>query len=266
MKYASVLQCDMEGDERWRDRYSRQLVLASIGEDGQRRLGGATATVVGADGLGSNSADLLVRMGFKKVMVIDGDIVELSNLHRARIYRDEDVGRHKVDILEQRLEHTITGADLETKKVGLVPDNAVDLLRGADVVLDGLDNMESRYLVNDACLDLGIPWVYGGVVSTGGMVAPFPVGGPCFRCLFPDPPLPGALPTTETVGIHPALPAVVAAIQVAHASRIVSEGIEEPKLTAMDLWSDEWRVISLEKREDCPACVQGSRGFLTGVR
>ncbi|MCK5252841.1 MAG: ThiF family adenylyltransferase, partial [Thermoplasmata archaeon] len=94
----------MEGDERWRDRYSRQLVLASIGEDGQRRLGGATATVVGADGLGSNSADLLVRMGFKKVMVIDGDIVELSNLHRARIYRDEDVGRHKVDILEQRLE------------------------------------------------------------------------------------------------------------------------------------------------------------------
>jgi len=132
------------------------------------------------------------------------------------------------------------------------------------VVLDGLDNMETRYIINDACLELGIPWVYGGVVATGGLLAPFPVGGPCFRCLFPDPPEPGVLPTTATHGIHPALPSVVASIQVALASRFVLEGISEPNMTAMDLWSDDWRVIRLTQREDCPACVQGRREFLKG--
>jgi adenylyltransferase/sulfurtransferase len=247
---------------KWRDRYSRQLVLASIGEEGQRRLGEASVVVVGAGGLGTNSVDLLVRMGFGNVLVIDDDKVDLSNLHRVRIFGEVDVGRSKVDILQYRLGHNIEGARLRTEKVRLVPENAVDLLAGADVVLDGLDNMGSRYVLNDACLDLGIPWVYGGVVSTGGLVAPFPVGGPCFRCLFPDPPGPGSLPTTETHGIHPALPSVVASIQVALASRFVLEGIGEPHLTAMDLWYDDWRVIRLTRREDCPACVQGDLGFL----
>jgi adenylyltransferase/sulfurtransferase len=251
------------GDEgKWRDRYSRQLVLASIGEEGQRRLGEAKAVVVGAGGLGSNSVDLLVRMGFGNVLIIDHDRVDLSNLHRVRIFGEVDVGRSKVDILQYRLGYNIEGADLRTEKVRLVPENALDLLKGADVVLDGLDNMESRYVLNDACLELGIPWVYGGVVSTGGLVAPFPAGGPCFRCLFPDPPEPGSLPTTETHGIHPALPSVVASIQVALASRIILQGIEEPNLTAMDLWYDDWRVIRLTRREDCPACVQGRREFL----
>jgi adenylyltransferase/sulfurtransferase len=251
-------------EEKWRDRFSRQLVLASIGEEGQRKLGDTTVAVVGAGGLGSNSVDLLVRMGFGNVVVIDDDKVDLSNLHRVRIFGDTDVGRSKVDILQYRLGYNIKGSDLRTEKVRLVPGNAVDLLKSADVVLDGLDNMEGRYLINDACLELEIPWVYGGVVSTGGLVAPFPVGGPCFRCLFPEPPQPGALPTTKTHGIHPALPALVASIQVALASRLVLEGIEEPYMTAMDLWYDDWRVIRLTRREDCPACVDGKREFLHG--
>ncbi len=264
MIYGPALHCPMAPAGKWRDRYSRQLVLAPIGEEGQRRLGKARIVVVGAGGLGSNSADLLVRMGVGKVIVIDGDKVELSNLHRVRVYGDLDVGRHKGDLLQHRLGYSIEGADLETRKVRLVADNALELLEDADVVLDGLDNMESRYVVNDACLELGIPWIYGGVVATGGLVAPFPVGGPCFRCLFADPPEPGSLPTTATHGIHPALPSVVASIQVALATRIVLEGISEPKLTAMDLWYDDWRVIELSKREDCPACVQGRRDFLGG--
>jgi adenylyltransferase/sulfurtransferase len=127
------------------------------------------------------------------------------------------------------------------------------------VVLDGLDNMESRYLVNEACIELEVPWVYGGVVATGGLVAPFPPGGPCLRCLFLDPPEPGALPTTSQVGIHPSLPAVIASVQVALASRFVLEGVTKPALVAMDLWSDDWRVIALTRRKDCPVCVQGLR-------
>ena len=252
----------MAAYEEWLDRFSRQLALAPIGEEGQRRLGEATVVVVGAGGLGTNSVDLLVRMGFGKVIVIDGDIVETSNLHRVRIYGDGDVGRPKVDVLQERLERSIKGDRLETRRMSLVPDNAVELLGGVDLVLDGLDNMETRNIVNDACLELGIPWVYGGVVATGGLVAPFPARGPCLRCLFPDPPEVEALPTTKSHGIHPSLPSVVASIQVALATRFVIEGIDEPKLTAMDLWSDDWRVVSLVRREDCPACVQGRREFL----
>ena len=254
----------MVEDDKWRDRYSRQLALDTIGEEGQRKLGKTKVVVVGAGGLGSNSVDLLVRMGFGKVVLIDGDVVERSNLHRVRMFGDVDVGRSKVDIVQSRLGYHIDGANLETRKLHLDGGNAMDLLGGADVVLDGLDNMETRYIINDACLELGIPWVYGGVVATGGLVAPFPVGGPCFRCLFLDPPEPGALPTTSTHGIHPALPSLVASIQVALASRLVLEGIHDPNLTAMDLWSDDWRVIRLTRREDCPACIQGHREYLHG--
>ena len=264
MKYTPAPFRDMAEDDRWRDRYSRQLVLSPIGEAGQRRLGKARAVVVGAGGLGSNSADLLVRMGFGKVVLIDSDTVELSNLHRVRIYGEDDVGRAKVDVMKDRLGHHIEGDALETRQAHLDGGNALDLLRGTDVVLDGLDNMETRYIINDACLELGIPWVYGGVVATGGMVAPIPDDGPCLRCIFPNPPGPGVLPTTTTHGIHPALPAVVASIQVALASRFVLEGIPEPKMTAMDLWTDDWRVIRLIRRDDCPACVQGRREFLEG--
>jgi molybdopterin/thiamine biosynthesis adenylyltransferase len=174
------------------------------------------------------------------------------------------VGRSKVDVMRQRLDRLVGGDVLETRRVRLDGGNALELLEGADVVLDGLDNMEGRYIINDACLELGIPWVYGGVVATGGLVAPFPAGGPCFRCLFPDPPGPGFLPTTATHGIHPALPSLVASVQVALASRLLLEGIEEPTMTAMDLWSDDWRVVRLTRRDECPACGQGRREFLDG--
>lgn len=262
MKYAPVLHWTMDAYEAWLERYSRQTALAAIGEEGQRRLAETSVVVVGAGGLGTNSADLLVRMGFGKVIVMDGDVIELSNLHRTRLYTEEDVGRPKVDVMMERLGHAIEGERLETLTTNLVPGNALDILRGADLVMDGVDNMETRYIINDACLELGIPWVYGGVVATGGLVAPIPAGGPCFRCLFPNPPQPGTLPTTTSHGIHPSLPSIVASIQVVLATRFVIEGIDRPELTAMDLWSDDWRVVSITRREDCPACVKGLREFL----
>jgi len=252
----------MGEEEAWRDRFSRQLVLGPIGEEGQLRLKGSTASVVGAGGLGSNSAELLVRMGFGCVRVIDHDLVELSNLHRVRLYGEGDVGRPKVDALMDRLTSVAGETRLETRRDRLGPRNALRLLAGSDVVLDGLDNMGSRYVLNDACLEMGVPWVYGGVVATGGLVAPFPPGGPCLRCLFPVPDDRGVLPTTATHGIHPSLPSAVASIQVALASRILLDGIPGPALTAMDLWSDEWRVVSLSKRADCPSCSFGRRDYL----
>jgi molybdopterin/thiamine biosynthesis adenylyltransferase len=248
----------------WQERFSRQIVLPQLGEEGQMALGKATIVIVGAGGLGSTSAETLVRMGVGHVRVIDPDVVELSNLHRVRAYGESDVGRPKVQVLAERLTGLIEGPIIEPVRQRLDPTNALALLKGADVVLDGLDNMGDRYLVNDACLELDLPWVYGGVVATGGLVAPFMPGGPCLRCLFPEPAAEGALPTTATAGIHPSLPALVSAVQVAQATRIVLGQEEGPNLLAMDMWSDDWRVVGLSRRQDCPACVGGRRDFLRG--
>jgi adenylyltransferase/sulfurtransferase len=252
----------MVGDDHWQDRYSRQIALEPVGHEGQRRLGQATVAVVGAGALGSNSADLLVRMGFGHVRLIDRDVVETSNLHRFRVLGDVHVDRSKADALAEELTAATPGPVVEGMAEDLTAANALGLLEGADVVVDGLDNMETRYIINDACLELGIPWVYGGVVGTTGMEAPFPANGPCLRCLFPDPPEPGLLPTCESAGIHPSTPSVIAAVQVAHASRLLLDKPVESRLLTMDLWTDYWRTVEFQRREDCPACTGGSRDFL----
>ena len=262
MKYPwDVLSFMPEGGD-WQERFSRQIVLPQLGEEGQLALGEANIVIVGAGGLGTTSAETLVRMGFGHVRVIDPDVVELSNLHRVRLYGESDVGRPKVEVLAERLTRLIEGPTIEPVREHLDPENVLDLLSGADVVLDGLDNMGDRYLVNDACLELDQTWVYGGVVATGGLVAPFHPGGPCLRCLFPEPPADGTLPTTATAGIHPSLPALVSSVQVALTTRIVLGQEERASLLAMDMWSDDWRVIALSRRKDCPACVGGRRDFL----
>ncbi|UCC93983.1 MAG: ThiF family adenylyltransferase [Thermoplasmata archaeon] len=252
----------MDGDPTWLERYSRQITLEPMAEEGQRRLREATVVVVGAGALGSNSADLLVRMGIGSVRIIDRDVVELSNLHRFRVLGEPHLDLSKADALGGELANSFPDASVAGVAEDLTAGNVLGLLEGADVVIDGLDNMGTRYIVNDACLELGIPWVYGGVVGTTGMEAPFPVDGPCLRCLFPEPPDPGVLPTCESAGIHPSTPAVVAAIQVAHASRILTGASVESRLTTMDLWSDYWRTVDLQRREDCPACSEGRREFL----
>jgi adenylyltransferase/sulfurtransferase len=201
-------------------------------------------------------------MGVGNVRVIDSDIVELSNLHRVRMFREEDVGRPKAAVLASRLTELLRDASIDALVDELSPENALAVLEGSDVVLDGLDDMDARYVVNDACLELAIPWVYGGVVATSGLVSPFLPGGPCLRCLFPEPPMSGSLPSTETHGIHPSLPATVAAVQVSMATRILLGKGVDPVLLAMDLWSGEWRTVSLERREGCKACSQGLREFI----
>jgi adenylyltransferase/sulfurtransferase len=246
----------------YRERYARQLALDVVGEDGQRRLSEATVAVVGAGALGSNSAELLVRMGVGHVRLIDRDVVETHNLHRLRVLGDEHVGQSKATALAEVLEGLLVDANVEAVPEDMVAGNALALLEGADVVLDGLDNMDGRYLLNDACLELGVPWVYAGVVSTGGLVAPFPAGGPCLRCMFPEPPSPGLLPTCESAGILPSAPALVAAVQVSLASRFILGEVVPARMLALDLWSDDWRTVDFDRRAECPACVGGEREFL----
>jgi len=253
----------MDDEGPWRERYSRQIALATVGEEGQRRLGAATVAVVGAGALGTNSVELLVRAGVGTVRVIDRDVVERSNLHRMRVLGDADVGRSKAEALATALASLLPGSRVEAVVEDLTAANALALLDGADLVMDAVDNMATRYLVNDACLEAGVPWVYGGVVGTSGLLAPFPAGGPCLRCLFPEPPAPGALPTCESAGIHPSAPAVVASVQVAMATRMLLGVLGTPRMVAVDLWSDEWRTVDLNRSDDCPACSGGAREFLS---
>ena len=252
----------MAQEDAWHERWARQLALDQVGEEGQRALGRATAAVVGAGALGSNSAELLARMGVGSIRVMDRDVLEPSNLHRQRVLGEADLDRSKAEALAERLHALVPSCKVEGIVEDVSPSNALGLLEGADIVVDGLDGMRARYVLNDACLELGVPWVYGGVVATGGMAAAFPAGGPCLRCLFPEMPAKGALPTCESEGIHPSVPAVVAGIQVAEATKLLLGQRPPPRLIALDLWSTEWRVVELSKRAGCPACGEGRRDFL----
>jgi len=252
-------------ENAWRDRWARQLPLDGFGEEGQRALGRATAAVVGAGVLGSNSADLLARMGLGTVLVIDRDVLEASNLHRQRVLGAVDVGRPKAEALAERLSALAPWCRVEGVVEDVTGSNALGLLQGADVVLDGLDSMRARYVLNDACLELGVPWVYGGVLAMGGLVATFPAGGPCLMCLFPEGPRDGSVPTCESEGVHPSAPALVAAVQVAQASRLLLGLRPPPRLVAFDLAADDWRVVDIEMRQGCPACGQGRREHLAAA-
>jgi len=252
----------MDEQDAWHDRWARQLPLDGFGEEGQRALGRATAAVVGAGALGSSSAELLARMGIGTVRVIDRDVLEASNLHRTRVLGAADIGRPKAEALAERLAALAPWCRVEGVVEDVTGSNALGLLQGADVVLDGLDGMRARFVLNDACLELGIPWVYGGVLAMGGLVATFPAGGPCLRCLFPEVPPDGSVPGCESEGVHPSAPSLVASVQVAQASRLLLDARPPPRLLAFDLGADDWRVVDIEMRQGCPACGQGRREHL----
>ncbi len=249
-------------DGTWRDMWARQLPLDGFGEEGQRALGRATAAVVGAGALGSNSAELLARMGVGTVRIVDRDVLEASNLHRQRVLGHPDIGRPKAEALAERLGALAPWCRVEGVVEDVTGSNALGLLQGADVVLDGLDGMRARYVLNDACLELGVPWVYGGVLAMGGLVATFPAGGPCLMCLFPEVPMDGSVPACESEGVHPSAPALVASVQVAQASRLLLGARPPPKLVAFDLSKDDWRVVDIQMRQGCPACGEGRRDHL----
>ncbi len=247
-----------------RKRFSRQEILAELGPEGQRRLGGAKVLVVGCGALGSHTAAALLRAGVRHLILVDRDIVELHNLHRVALYTEADVGRPKAEALAGRLRRIDGEAKIETHVAHFGPREAETLVPKADLVADGLDNMETRYLLNDACLKHSVPWIYTAVLGTVGMtMAILPGNGPCLRCLFPSPPPPGTLPTCATYGILGPLPKAMGAVQAALAIRFLAWG-EAPvgKLFHLDLWRMEFRVVEVPRRGDCPACSEGVYSFL----
>jgi molybdopterin/thiamine biosynthesis adenylyltransferase/rhodanese-related sulfurtransferase len=248
--------------EAQRARYSRHLRLDGIGEAGQRKLLDARVLVLGAGGLGSPAAMYLAAAGVGTLGIIDDDQVELSNLQRQLLHGTERVGMAKTDSARRRLEELNPDVDVVTHEVRLDASNALYLLKGYDVIVDGTDNFPTRYLVNDASLHLRTPVVHGSIFRFEGQAAVFtPYEGPCYRCLFRLPPPPELAPNCAVAGVLGVLPGIIGSIQAMEAIKLIV-GVGESlsgKLLTYDALEQRLATLNLARDPDCPACGDETR-------
>jgi sulfur-carrier protein adenylyltransferase/sulfurtransferase len=239
-------------------RYSRHIILPAIGGTGQRKLLDAKVLCVGAGGLGSPIAMYLAAAGVGTLGVLDFDRVDRTNLQRQILHDDDDVGRPKVESAVERLRAINPTIDVVGHDTMLVSDNAFGIMGPYDIVIDGTDNFPVRYLVNDACQLLGKPLVYGSIYQFEGQASVFLPGPetPCYRCLFPQPPPPGAVPSCSEAGVFGVLPGVVGSIQAVEAIKLIT-GVGEPlvgRLLLFDALDMEFTTVRLRWDPDCPVC------------
>lgn len=248
-----------------RDRYSRQILFSGIGEQGQELLLASRVAVVGCGALGSFHAAALARAGVGKLVLIDRDYVEASNLQRQWLYDESDAAESmpKAIAAERALKRVNSGVKVAARAADLTPANIGELLGGVSLIMDGTDNFETRYLINDFAVREGIPWVYGAAVGSYGLTMPvIPGMTACLKCVYPEPPA-GAQPTCETAGVLNAITAVVASLQVGAAIKILAgHGSEVARcITMVDVWSGLVRQVKQPAPEPaCPAC--GERRFV----
>lgn len=238
-------------------RYARQVVLPEIGVAGQERLRAARVLLVGAGGLGSPTALYLAAAGIGTIGIVDSDAVELSNLHRQVIHRTDDVGRAKTSSAAESIGRLNPHVTVRPHHMRLTRESAGNLIADYDIVVDGSDNYATRYAVNDACASAGTPWVYGSVERFAGQLSVFDVTrGPCYRCVYPEAPPPGATPSCDEIGVLGAVPGVVGALQATEVLKMLL-GVGEPligRLLQIDLLRGNWSTIGVDKRPDCAAC------------
>lgn len=246
-------------------RYSRQLALPSFGMEGQRTLAAARILIVGAGGLGSPAALYLAAAGVGTIGVVEFDRVDESNLHRQLLYSSADIGRKKIDVALERIVATNPHVSVECFDARLTSSNALSIMDGFHVVIDGSDNFPTRYLVNDAAVILGIPSVYGSVHRFEGQLSVFGAeGGPCYRCLFRYPPPAGAIPNCAEAGVLGVLPGIIGTLQATEAIKLVA-GIGDPligRLLLFDALAMSFRTIALRRDPDCPGCGTSRSGTL----
>lgn len=242
-------------------RYTRQMRLPSVGVEGQRRLSGGTALVIGCGALGSLVAEWLVRAGVGKVRLVDRDFIELHNLQRQTLYTEQDVADNqpKAIAAANRLRQINSTVEIEPIVADVTADNIESLCTGADVLVDGLDNFEARFVVNDAAAKLQLPWVFGSCIGGEGQsLTILPGAPPCLRCVIGEPPPPASMPTCDTAGVLGPVVGVVASIEAAEAIKILSGNIADVnrRLYHIDLLTNEWRQLKLESLAErgCPTC------------
>src|SRR5689334_14336223 len=238
-------------------RYSRHLIMPEVGVDGQRRLKAGKVLCIGAGGLGSPAAMYLAAAGVGTIGLVDYDVVDFSNLQRQLLHGTPDVGRSKLASAKDRLHAINPHVDIETYETALSSENALQLFEPYDVILDGTDNFPTRYLTNDACVLLGKPNAYGSIFRFEGQASVFGTKeGPCYRCLYPEPPPPGLVPSCAEGGVLGVLPGVIGVIQATEAIKLIAK-IGEPligRFLIYDALRMRFRELKLRKDPDCPVC------------
>ncbi len=242
-------------------RYARHLILPEVGMEGQQKLKAARVLCIGAGGLGSPLALYLAAAGVGTLGIVDFDIVDVTNLQRQILHTTDDVGRRKLDSAADKLKALNPFLNLKTYETRLTSENALELFREFDMVADGTDNFPTRYLVNDACVLTGKPNIYGSIFRFEGQASVFATeGGPCYRCLYPEPPPPGLVPSCAEGGVLGILPGLVGVIQATEVIKLILGQGDSliGRLLLVDALGMKFRELKLRKNPECPACGTNS--------
>jgi len=251
------------------ERYSRQVRFAPIGVEGQRRIGAARVALIGAGALGSVCAELLARAGVGFIRIIDRDFVELSNLQRQSLYDEDDVRQNlpKAVAAGAKLRRINSTIEIDAVVDDVNPSTVEDYIQDVDLVLDALDNFETRFVVNDACAKHSRPWIYAAAVGSYGLVMPISPGkSPCLRCMIGSLPAPGTSPTCDTAGVIGPITHIIASMQAAEATKFMCGASGEPHLITYDVWSNAFHRVRLDSSvmAGCPVCSEGRYEYLHG--
>ncbi len=253
------------------DRYSRQRRFAPIGDAGQERLAAARVLILGLGALGTVTADQIVRSGVGFVRLVDRDFVELSNLQRQSLFDEDDIQNNlpKAIASEKKLRRVNSSIQIDARVDDVNPTNIEDYIADVDLVLDAVDNFETRFVVNDACVKHRKPWIYSGAVGSYGLVMPvLPGTTPCLRCLLGSLPAPGTSPTCETAGVIAPITHAIASIQVAEALKFLTGNLDpaQVRLTSYEIWMHRFQRIEIgrESMATCPVCSDGKFEYLNG--
>ncbi len=263
----------MTSDPTKLDRYRRQVRYAPLGEEGQQRLLTSRILICGCGALGSVVADTLARAGVGFLRIVDRDFVETDNLHRQILFNEQDAEAQlpKAVAAAQRLSTVNSSIEIEPVVADVNPTNIRNLAADVDLIVDGTDNFETRYLLNDFCVANNIPWVFGGCVGTEGQaLAIVPGETPCLTCIMPTPPPASTMPTCETTGVLGPIVNIIASLQAIEALKLLSGNRDQlnPAMTIFDLWNNQIRPINMATARiaDCPTCGQRDFGWLSGTR
>ena len=233
------------------ERYSRQVILPQFGLEGQDKLSKSRVAIIGCGALGSVAANTLARVGVGHIAIIDRDFVELNNLQRQVLFDEADVGRPKAIAAYEKLKRINSSITLEPVVKDVNHTNIESLIRDVNLVLDGTDNFHTRFVVNDACVKHGIPWIYAAAIGTSGLLMPILPDGPCLRCLFASPPPAGALPTCDTAGVLSTAPLVVAGWESTEAIKLLLGEAGESRLAIIDVWEQTFSTLEVGKAAEC---------------
>lgn len=249
------------------ERYSRQILLKNIQEDGQKILAKSHVAVIGCGALGTTIANNLVRSGIGYIRVVDRDIVELNNLQRQNLFDERDVGFSKASIAVKKLERINSEIKIKPIVEDVNHGNIENIIKNMDVIVDGTDNMLVRFLINDTCVKHDIPWIYGGAIETYGITMNIiPHKTPCLRCLIQDLPGAGSLSTCDTVGVLNTIPGIIGSIQSTEAIKILLKKNVNKDLLTYDVWTHNFNSVKIKRRMDCECCGKHNFEFLNAEK